>query len=329
MPVERVARSVDEHSSRLDLGRHVGEHELDAFEVGDRPPELAPLARVAPGDVEGALGDPQRLGRDPRTGMVQDAHRQLESLALLAQEVSRGYGQVLEEELSGGRAADAQLLLQLPHPKTGMVFLHYEGRDVAGGRVTVLVGPGEDHDRVGHASAGDERLGAVEHVGVAVAHGAGSHPTRVGAGPRFGQRVGGQLLAPGQRRQEGPLLRLCPGQGDGQAAQRLDRQDERGGHAEAGDLFDGQEQGQRAAADPSVLGREGDAQDVVLLEKLLDVPGELAAAIDLRRPGFDPLQAEIVDHLLDLPLLVAELEVHDARSSSRAITTRWIWFVPS
>ena len=62
--VEERARLVDEQPRRLDLGRHVGEHELHALEVGDPLPELAPFGDVARGRVERALRDAERLHAD-------------------------------------------------------------------------------------------------------------------------------------------------------------------------------------------------------------------------------------------------------------------------
>ena len=67
----------------------------------------------------------------------------------------------------------------------------------------------------------------------------------------------------------------------------------------------------------------------MLREQLLDVPGELAGLVDFRRPWLDPLQADVVDHLADLPLLIVQRKVHQTRSSSRAMTTRCTWLVPS
>src|SRR5437867_12983723 len=85
----------------------------------------------------------------------------------------------------------------------------------------------------------------------------------------------------------------------------------------------------RAAAYPAVLWRERDCQNVVFGEELLDIPGELARLVDLSRSWLYPLEAEVVDHLPDLLLLLAEGEVHQTRTSSRAMTMRWTWFVPS
>src|SRR6266536_1298021 len=52
---------VDERPGRLDLHGHVGEHELDALEIGDRVVELVAFLDVATGEVEGPLGDADGL----------------------------------------------------------------------------------------------------------------------------------------------------------------------------------------------------------------------------------------------------------------------------
>ena len=64
-------------------------------------------------------------------------------------------------------------------------------------------------------------------------------------------------------------------------------------------------------------------------EELLDIPGKLARFVDLGRSRFHPLEAEVVDHLPDLLLLLVEREIHQTRTSSRAMTIRCTWFVPS
>src|SRR5207302_5107464 len=113
------------------------------------------------------------------------------------------------------------------------------------------------------------------------------------------------------------------------APQRLHAQDQGGGGAELTDFLDGNQQGERAAADATVVRREGDGQHVLLREELFDVPGKFARFVDVGRARFDPLQAEVVHHLTDLPLLLAQAEVHQVRTRSRAMTTRWTWLVPS
>ena len=79
---------VAHHQARaVDVHRHVGQHELDPLEVGDRPVELAPLLGIGDGGVERGLGDADGLGADGRPRAVERAERHAESLALLAQPV--------------------------------------------------------------------------------------------------------------------------------------------------------------------------------------------------------------------------------------------------
>ena len=66
----------------------------------------------------------------------------------------------------------------------------------------VLVGLGVDRVVVGVAAVGDEALGAVDDVLVALLHGGGAHAGDVGAGVGLGQAEGGEL---------GRLGRACRG----------------------------------------------------------------------------------------------------------------------
>ena len=84
----------------LDLHGHVGEHELDALEVGDRLAELLALLDVALGVVEGALRDAEGLGRDRDAGVVQGLHRRGEAGALLADHAVGRDANVVEVDLA-------------------------------------------------------------------------------------------------------------------------------------------------------------------------------------------------------------------------------------
>src|SRR5437870_10055098 len=109
-----LARGVVNHQPRgVHLHGHVREHELDALERGDRLAELLPLLRVPGGRVERRLADADGHRARHRPRHVERAHRDLESLALLAEPLLDRYGAVREVERHGGRAADAHLLLFL------------------------------------------------------------------------------------------------------------------------------------------------------------------------------------------------------------------------
>jgi hypothetical protein len=65
---------VDQVPGGLDLGRHVGQHELDALELVDPLPELLALVGVAERLLERALGDAQRERADADAAGVERLH---------------------------------------------------------------------------------------------------------------------------------------------------------------------------------------------------------------------------------------------------------------
>jgi len=107
-----------------------------------------PLPGVPASEIEGAFGNPQRLGGDRRPGVIQDPHRELEPVILVAEPVGGRHRKILEKQLRRLRATDAQLLLKLAHLEPGHRLFDHERRDVARSGLDVLVGAGKDHDRV-------------------------------------------------------------------------------------------------------------------------------------------------------------------------------------
>ena len=64
--------------------RHVGEHELDALELGDPLAELPALLDVGQRVVERALGDADGLRADGDPGVVEGAQGDLQTVADVA-----------------------------------------------------------------------------------------------------------------------------------------------------------------------------------------------------------------------------------------------------
>src|SRR4051794_35218137 len=65
----------------LDLGRHIGELELDRLMLGDRLAEGLALLAVAQGELEGALGDADAAGGDIDATDLERVHHLHEALA--------------------------------------------------------------------------------------------------------------------------------------------------------------------------------------------------------------------------------------------------------
>src|SRR5262245_47404731 len=196
---------VEEMSARLDLQRHVRQLEAHALEAPDVATELLPDPGVAERLLVGALGDPERQRGDPDAPRVQRLQEVDEAVARPAEEILLGHHGVLEHQLPGIAGAPAHLLLLLARPDTrslGQVFLMAYpelstpvqihgvlGDDEAGDALVPLarLGSRGDHEDLAHPGMGDEHLGAVEQVVIALVHGGGGGPARIAPRTGFGE----------------------------------------------------------------------------------------------------------------------------------------------
>jgi len=62
--------------AKRQLGREIGEEELDALELDDAPPGLAALVDIADGILEGGAGDAERMRRDAGARFVERGEQQ-------------------------------------------------------------------------------------------------------------------------------------------------------------------------------------------------------------------------------------------------------------
>src|SRR3954470_1922829 len=109
----QLGDTVDEQPSRVELGRHVRELELDRLELADPLPELAPLECIRACRVEGGLCDPECLRGDPDAAAVERAHRDGEALPLLVQQAVTAHACALDDEVDGRRGMQPELLMLL------------------------------------------------------------------------------------------------------------------------------------------------------------------------------------------------------------------------
>jgi UDPglucose 6-dehydrogenase len=295
---------VDQVAGRGDLHRHVGEHELHALEVADRLAELLALLGVRDGGVERSLGDADRLRADHRAGVVEGLEGRAEAGALLADEPVGRDPAVVEVDLAGRRALDAELALLGADAEPGVVLVHDERRDALG--ALARVGAGHHGEVRVHRRPGDPHLGAVEDVGVAVAHGPGPHRRGVGAGFALGQRVGEHGLAGGDLRQVAALELLAAGQDEPHRAELVDGDDERTRGADPGDLLHDDRVRDPVGAGAAVLLRDVDGQQIGPPELLVHVPRILGRLVDLGRPRGDLVLGELTHGLAQELVLLGE-----------------------
>src|SRR5262250_1527712 len=315
-----LTRGVVHHEPRrVNLHGHVGEHELDALEGGDRLAELLPLLRVCGRRVERGLADADRHRARHRPRDVERAHRDLESLALLTQALLDRHGAVREVERHGGRAADAHLLLFLADREAGRAPLDEERRDAPG--ALARIDRGEDGDHVGVIAVRAPLLRSVQDVVIALVHRRGPEARRVRAGSRLGQRVGGHELAGGEPRQVLLLLLLGAGQEDRQPAERMSAEVRRRTGARPAELLGHQRQREAAHVRAAVLLGHPDAEEAGLDERPHRLGRIALRLVVMRRVRRDPVARDLAGQIADHPLLFGEIEhvVHGRVSLRRSV----------
>ncbi len=171
---------VHEQARGFDLDRHVGEHELDRLQVGDRLAEGLALARELQRVRHRAFRQAQAARADDGAAGVEREHRVVEALALgAADEVLARDAAVLEDDVGRRDAADAHLAVLSRDAEAGRVRGDDEAADAL--RARRAVGAREGDDVVGDGAAGDVHLLAVEDVVIAIADGPRLQVRGVGA----------------------------------------------------------------------------------------------------------------------------------------------------
>ena len=170
---------MQQQARRLDLGRIVGDAETQRLEIREPRAELLSLFHVGNGAVEAELRAAERAGRDVEAPAVERAHRDLESLPLGADPVRRpGCGSASNITMAVGCECHPSFFSWAPKESPGVPF---STRKQEMPRAPALARPRHHEIDVGTAAARDERLGAVEHIMVVLAHGAGLQARGVGA----------------------------------------------------------------------------------------------------------------------------------------------------
>ncbi len=237
---------------------------------------------VIDGQLERSLRQAERLGGDAGARAVERHHRVLEAAALFAAEqVLLGHAAVLEVQLDDGHAADAHLVLVLADAVALGPLFDDEPGDPAG--AAAWRGDGEDRVERGDRAAGVPLLLAVDDVVVAVELGLGLHPAGVRAGVFLGQAERDQFLALGDVGKPAFALLFGPAEQDRKRAQGVDRVGHAHPAAGARELLDDEAQVEHAAALAAVLLGDPDARKVGVLDRVVDLPGELLLAVVLGR----------------------------------------------
>ncbi len=276
---------------RPDRRGHVGEQEGEALVVDDLLAERLPRLGVGDGVVEGSLGQPGRDGGDAEPSRVQAGEGDLEAVPLGAEKPVRGDAGTLEPDGRGRRAGQAHLALR----RVGEHALGVGRDQEAGDAVAVVGGPGHHLVEVRVTAVRDPRLGAVEHVVVAVAAGAGAHGGRVGPGVRLGEAVRTEQVAAEHVGEPALLLLLGAARDQAEAAQGVHRDPDPDAGPDPGELLQDLEVDLVGLATAAVLLGVGEPEDAGLAEHREHVARERLGGLGLGHPGVQLLVREVAD----------------------------------
>ena len=229
---------------------------------------------------------PSHLRADADAAFVQRLDGDLVALADFAEHVRFRHAAVFENQLAGGRRADAELVFLLADGEAGEVALDEERGDavVAG----LGIDGGEDDEESGFVAVGDPQLAAVEDVVAAFGVGAGRQRERVAAGAGFGERVGADGVGCHARQVALLLLVVAPAQQRVDDERVLHVDEDADGGVDARQLFDGEDRVEERAAGAAVLLGNLDAHQAELEELVKQVFVEDALFVHLldQRPDF-------------------------------------------
>ena len=188
------------------LGLQLGKLELGVLEVEDRLAEGLALLDVVDSQRQRPLDHGDRRGADLQALLRQLLHQLDEALAfLVAEQVGRRHAHVIEEQLRRVVRLEPDLVeVAAALEAFDLVGLDHDQRGALG--ALRRIGLGHHDDQVGKLAVGDEGLGTVDAVLVAVLLGARLDALQVGAGTRLGHGDGPDQFAGRHPRQ--PLLLL-------------------------------------------------------------------------------------------------------------------------
>ena len=249
----------------------------------------------------------------------------------LAEQVLLGHDRVLEDQLTRVAGPPAHLVLLLarpdarrlrqvlavPHaqPAGGLAVHRVLGDDEAGDALVAPagLGPGGHREDLAHAGVGDEDLGAVEDVVVALVHRRRGGAPRVAAGARLGEAEPAEHPAGGQQRDVAPPLLFGAELDDGGGAQvGVGADGERVARVHLGHFVDRDVVGELIHSRAAQLLRPGHAEETELAHLLHVVPRKGGGAVELARDRGDLGAGELAHHVAHLIVLLVEVqgEIH-------------------
>ncbi len=295
---------VEQGASGLDGDFHVDQHIPHGGQLLDGDRELLSAGRIVAGDAVGGLRDAHGLGGDLDAGAVHQRRDVGDQAALpLADQHA---GRIVEEDLAGGRAVDAELVFE-PADVDGRAGLAQKQTQAHSAAAVGLASC--QHQEHVAAAVRDEPLHAVEEpVALAVLIGSQLDGLEVRAGVGLGEHHRAGDLALGEERQV-LLLDLLGGEGVDRVGDALEAEDVAQRGVGSREDIVGHRVDQVREIQPAEAVGQGEAHDF-RLGKLLDVLGDslgpgyravfvegVALAVHALGPRRDEVGAELAERV--------------------------------
>ncbi len=301
--------AVGKEPGSVHLGGHVGDHPLDGLQGRDRLAELDPLLRVGDRRVQRGLGYAQRLRGDADPPAIEGLHRDLEAVALPAQQRVLRDTAVGEVQGRSAGTADPQLVLGLADGEPGGVLLDDERAHPA--RSLRRIGLREDDIDLGVRGVGDEDLRSVENVLVPAPHRRGGASAGIGARGGLGQGESAQAAAGRHVMKVPVLLGLGSELEDRPGGKRgVSRHDDGGGRARPRDFLKRDYVAHVIRPGATHFLGVGHAHEIKGRHLRDDLAGKAVITVDLGRDRRQLGLGELPYRLPDQLLLIGQLEVH-------------------
>src|SRR5690554_1094423 len=200
------ASGVEHHAARgISFGLGVRQHGLNQLVFGDWFAELLALNGVTQGVINKTVGNTDAEAGDMQAAAVEDFHGGDKAFAFFTDQVGSGYATVVEDNVAGQGACLAHFLVNGAEDDARGAFFYNKGR-YSTGALDIRVGASHHVEGVGNRPVGDEALGTVDNVVVAVTHGGCFDRAGVGANIGLGQAEAADPFPAGVFGQEFLLL---------------------------------------------------------------------------------------------------------------------------
>ncbi len=270
------------------------------------------------------MGEAGHLRADGDAAFVQSFDGDFVALADFAEHVGGGDAAIVEDQFTGGRGADAELVFLFADFEAGEFALDHEACDAA---ITEIgVGVGEEEVEAGFGGVGDPHFAAGDQEVAFGGDGASGQGKSVGACAGFRKRERGDGVFGEAGKVAALLIAVAPAEEDVVGDGVLHVGDDGGGGVDGGEGLDGEDGLEEAAALAAEFFGDLDAHEAEREHLGEDVLVEVGGIVHFADVGADALAGEFSDARLEQFFLFGE-ERERGRAGARSAGEAMAWLI--